>query len=224
MGGTLERIGIAACLLLLCAAAAHAQTATPTPTPQACLGSERVRLLWKASTRQGKVFVRLNQCDPPVGCDGGATPLITAPITLRIEDAAGKRITGVLPVQDFVKSDFCPGGHETFELELGKLRYVFGSEGVTNVVLKTSMLINDPPLLTPPVRLSLTDAGGYSLGTAFAECTVRDSGTLVQVRCDDTTRYLPPASTPEPSPTSNAAPTRTPIPTRTTISTRTPVL
>lgn len=223
MGGTLERFGIAACLALLCGTA-HGQTATPTPTPQACLGSERVKILWKASTRLGKVFVRLNQCRPPAGCDGGGTPLITAPITLRIEDAAGKRITGVLPVEDFVKNDFCPGGHETFELEFGKLRYIFGSEGATNVVLKTSMVINDPPLLTSPVRISLTDAGGYSLGTAFAECSVRDSGILVQVRCDDTTRYRQPVSTPEPSPTSNAEPTRTPIPTRTTIPTRTPIL
>ncbi|MFN8643068.1 MAG: hypothetical protein U0802_15970 [Candidatus Binatia bacterium] len=56
-------------------------------------------------------------------------------------------------MQDYVKSDFCPGGHETFELDRGRLRYIFGSEGVTGVALNTVTPINDPPLLASPVRL-----------------------------------------------------------------------
>lgn len=235
MGGRMDRSGVAlgivgrsifaaaAAYVLLSSGAALAQGATPTATPQVCRGSERVKLLWKASTRLAKVFVRFNKCDPPTGCDGGAAPLVTAPLTLRIEDAAGRHVIDSLPVVEFVKNDFCPGGHETFQLELGKLRYVFGSEGVTNMVLKTTVPISEAPVLAPPVRLSLVDANGYALETTFAECSVRTSDSLVQVRCDDTSRYIPAPSTPQPSPTSNAAPTRTPIPTRTAIPSRTSI-
>ena len=216
-------LGAVAIAVLLVGGAAWAQTPTPTGPAPACEGGKKLRLIWKASTREAKVLVRLKRCPPPSGCDGGATPLIAAPLSLLLEGAGGRRILAPLPVQDYVKSDFCPGGHETFELERGKLRYIFGSEGVTGVALNAVTVINDPPLLSSPVRFRLADANGYALETIFADCDVRQSDAIVQVSCSDTTRYRDPSPTAQPTATSNAGPTRTPIPTRTPAPTRTPL-
>lgn len=224
-GGPFGGLGSLAIAVLLVSGAAWAQTPTSTPTPPAlaCAGGKKLRLIWKASTREAKVLVRLKQCPPPSGCDGGAMPLLAAPLTLRLEGGGGRRILVPLPVQDYVKSDFCPGGHETFELDRGRLRYIFGSEGVTGVALNTVTPINDPPLLASPVRFRLADANGYALEAIFADCDVRQSDAIVQVSCSDTTRSRQPSPTVQPTATSNAGSTRTPIPTRTPVPTRTPL-
>ena len=217
---------IATSLISIARHRCDAQASTPTPDPlnaSECRGGERLSLIWKAITREAKVILRMSKCDPPQDCDGSATVLTSAPLTLIIEDAAGRRITGHLDVVDFAKKDICPGGHETYELGFGRVRYVFGNRGDTKVVMKASLRIDSPPVLEAPLRFSLTDSNGYALGTTLPDCNVRSSDSVVRLRCQNTSTSRNPTVTPKASPTSNKLPTRTPIPTRTSIPTSTPV-
>ncbi|MDX2170621.1 MAG: hypothetical protein SF182_26345 [Deltaproteobacteria bacterium] len=207
--------------VLLTHSVGRAAAQTPTPVPVECGGSERLQIVWKASTRQAKVLLRMGRCPAPAGCDGGATPLLSAPVTLTLRDATGRTISGPLTVVDYAKNDLCPGGHETFELDLGRLRYVFGSSGATSVVMKAPFFIAEPPLLQAPVSFSLTDASGYALGTALPDCSLRSSDALVRLRCEKSASTGQPTAPPGATSTPKGLPTRTPVPTRTPIPTRT---
>jgi len=173
-------------------------TAVPTTVhANLCKGNGRLLLRWSKKSTIAVVVFSATSCDTPAACAGDAsvtdgTLATKAPITFTIKDAKGKTLTSTIdPAAPScagrcgrVNRGGCPHGADTYRVAGGVLRYAFATAEQTSMnASKLRIATNDPPTLSAPVTVTVSDANGYTVEVRFNTCQPRTTGTGVAVNC-----------------------------------------
>jgi hypothetical protein len=162
-----------------------------------CAGTKRLQLRWSPKTQSALVSLSATLCDRPPACTGASaspegTLLTKSPITVVIKDAAGHSLSGVVNPADAncagrcerSNRGGCPNGADTHRRSGSFIRYVFGNQGHTSVVVsKLTMPAAQQPNFTGPITVIVTDANGYAVSADLRSCRVRQSANGAAISC-----------------------------------------
>ncbi len=163
----------------------------------ACTGTTRLQLRWSPKTHSALVSFSATLCDRPPACTGSrATPegtlLTKSPLTVTLKDAAGRTLSAALnPTAPHCAGRCersnrggCPNGADIHRVGGSFIRYVFGNQGYTSVVVsKLTIAAADQPSFTAPMTVVITDANGYSVTADLKRCRGRQSASGAAISC-----------------------------------------